>query len=151
MPKNQLPGEVTVQCNIDQGLTIAWQDTVGRPRTKDELDEQLDLFMAVVGRQRAKLDLSKAMASLAIEENLIKEHGERRVQLHASYQMQHQVSNRRGEFKLTDQQRKALEQCDAEIANVAKSMVMTKANIARLKALIAGEELPEPALAEAAD
>jgi hypothetical protein len=139
----KLSGEFTMQCEVARGITFAFSDTLGHARSRGELDQAADMFMAVVGRQKAKLDLGEKRAALVIAQAQIKEQAERRVQLNASFQAAHQVSNRRGEFKMSAAQLQSLDQCDQVIKQMQQDIPLIKAQIERLEALVDGRELPE--------
>lgn len=154
MSKNQTVSEptlsgvaLTVQCEITRGVTIAFQDELGRPRTRAEIDMGLDLIMDVVGRQKAKIDLSEKLMALAIAREEIKKQGDERVRLAASYRAAHDVSGRRSAFKLNEPQQRALDQCDSVIQAMVKDIPRIEGSIRRLRALIAGEDVPEEAVA----
>lgn len=156
--EDRIGGEITMQCEIARGITMAWQDTLGRSRTRAELDREVDLFMTVVGRQKAKIELGEKRQALLIAQSQIKESAERRIQLDASFRAEYEIAEiggraRRGGFKLSEQQKKALEQCDEVIKQMRRDVPLIEAQIARLEALIDGRELPDEAavLREAAE
>lgn len=161
--------EIVVQCDIG-GMTIAFTELVsGADEAK--INDRLDLFARTIGRQRARITLTEKLVDLLANEKATaslperkREHAKaraaERARIVASWEAQHQVSSKRVvDFKMSDQQRKALlefdqqsesdlRKLDAEAEALALQRPLLDAQIARLRAVIAGGDPLAPLEAE---
>lgn len=115
---------LTIQADVG-GANIAFERLVDATCDKAEVDEQLDMLMSCIHRQKARttvrkllLDLSEAQLSIdALPEKKRQyqlERGADRARLVASLQAAHEVSNKRGDFRMSTAQRAGLDAHDAE-------------------------------------
>lgn len=131
----------------------------------DEINDTLDLWAKAIGRQRAKITLSeklvdllasqKAQASLPERENAaMVERTAERLKLIGRFQIEHNASGRRADFKLTPAHHRALAEFDADTEKLRKKFnderqahalqqPVLEAQIARLRAVIAGRDPTE--------
>lgn len=161
--------EHTIQVSADIGgvqISFAKVDaTLGGEPIVEHINDTLDTWSRAIGRQRAKVTLTeklvdllasqKAMASLPEREKAaLAERQTEKDRLVAKFMIEHNASGRRGEFKLSPQHRRALDEFDLESQKLRKKFTdereahalqqpVIEAQIARLRAVIAGRDPTE--------
>ena len=150
------------------GLNLMIEQTVDADSSPAEIDRRLDIMATALGRQRAKLQLAEKMLAVQLaeemlsslpEEKQIKQRGmlDERVRLIASFRAAHQVSGKRGEYRETPSERQQIANLDANLATLDSQFAARKADlerdirlvggqIARLRALVDGEDEKEALL-----
>lgn len=160
--------EIVIQADLG-GLSIAFTDPA-KGTDEASLNERLDLYTKVIGRQRAKFTLSeklvdllaarKALAALPEQEReVLKSRAEERARQHAAMAAAHDVAGKRGEFMPNLAQRNQLSAFDAETAaereklqkqrqTLERDIPIIEAQISRLRAVIAGGDPIDPLVEE---
>lgn len=154
--------EIVIQADLG-GISIAI--TEQSPPDIDAQNDILDRVWKVIGRQKARLELSeKILARAACEKmlallpeqelSMVKGRIEDRARLVLSWEQQYAASGKRGDFRPNDSHRKALESFDAQTeserekfrkqkASLETDGPMIEAQISRLRAIIAGRDPTE--------
>lgn len=167
--------EVVVQADCF-GMTIAFTELL-TGANEQKINDRLDLFGRIISRQRAKPALVEALIDLRAREErlagladervqLVRKRGEERARLIASYQAQHQVMDRRGDYRPSASQKQNLANFDTETERKLEELKVLaerlpeeikecEAKVARQRAIIEGtldrHEVLDAPFAEAAE
>ena len=172
--------EHVIQVSADiGGLQISFARTANPAYDQDqkignasESDAWLDQVTKSIGRQRAKLTLAEKLVDLLANEKTLatidereqaalRSRAEEKVRLRLKWEAEHHAQGRRVDFAPNRQQKLALDQFDIETQKVrdkfnaereqkARDIPVLDAQIARLRAVIAGGDPTDPLIPELA-
>jgi len=172
--------EHVIQVSADiGGLQISFARTANPAYDTDqqigdaaESDAWLDQVTKSIGRQRAKLTLAEKLVDLLANEKTLatidereqaalRSRAEEKVRLRLKWEAEHHAQGRRVDFAPNRQQKLALDQFDIETQKVrdkfnaereqkARDIPVLDAQIARLRAVIAGGDPTDPLIPELA-
>lgn len=171
---NEMEGvRVTAQVQLS-GVAFALETTVYSGE-EDAINGMADRFAKIMGRQKAKVDLSEKLVALEVNRQMRADLGAERdkaltdladekVRQLAALQASWMASNKRTEFRLTDAQRQQMDSQFGElrIAGIKRQYEERKAQLEqdapiiqkqvdRLRAIVAGYDPEEEPLQEAAE
>jgi hypothetical protein len=157
--------EIVIQCDLD-GMTIAFTELLtGADEAK--VNDRLDLYTRVVGRQRAIIGLTNKLVDLLALQKTVATYDERRIEyarnragekirMRAEMEANHQMSRKRvSDFEPSMQQQQQLKNFDlsteaglhkmeADQQQYLRDIDMAEAQVERLRARIAGGDPLEP-------
>lgn len=153
--------DITIQGDIG-GQSIAFEDHVSVDASEDDLNHRVDLLTRVFNRQIARNDLRQKMLDLDMarqvlaalpeeKQQTIRNRAEDRARLVASFHASHEAAGRRSDFKMTTQQKTALQghddatkseiaKADEKPAKTERGIAFLEGEIARLRGIIAGAD-----------
>lgn len=146
VPAIAVPGlKIAYQMQVAEGRMIAYEAAVDSTTGKDDLNELLDRIGDAAERQKAKHDLPFHQARLAQNKEALPKLRKERAEAFAlaAAEQQRRQGNRSKIVEIGPNHQQTLKQYDDRIIETEKTIRNDELRIPYLRAIIAGEELPD--------
>jgi hypothetical protein len=131
---------ITLTRTVSSGFQLGFETIVDQGALKDEIDELLDRMVGAAERQEAVAQLEQDIASLAIDEGILKGKAADLVRIRSEYALEAQTSSsgRRQSVGLSKQQQAHLQQLHAEIEELKRQVDRRRERMNTCRAVISG-------------